>query len=337
MRSLTFTTAIAAFLKLAFAATPAEWSQESIYQVMTDRFARPANFNGPDCDVMKYCGGTWSGLIDKLDYIQNMGFTAVYISPVTENIPEDTGYGEAYHGYWPNNLYGINDHFGSAGDLSHLSQALHDRGMKLMVDVVINDMAQAINGKMPQPIDYSKLQPFNDQKYYHSYCNITDYGNSTNAQDCYLGVDSVALVDLDTESNDVVDMIGKWVNQLVANYSIDGVRIDAAKHVNDEFLPPFVKNTGVFTFGEVYTGVVNDLCRYQDKQLVQGLNNYAVYFPMIRAFTAGKMKDLSQMISDVKDGCKDTSTLGTFAENHDLPRFATLVSDMAVSYSPKIT
>lgn len=331
MRSLTSVAVVAALSHLSLASTPAEWAQESIYQVMTDRFARPANFQGPDCDVMKYCGGTWSGLIDKLDYIQNMGFTAIYISPVMENIPEDTGFGEAYHGYWPNNLYGINDHFGSAGDLSHLSQVLHDRGMKLMVDVVINDMAQAIDGKMPQTIDYSKLQPFNDQKFYHPYCNITNYDNSTNAQDCWLGVDSVALADLDTESNDVVDMIGKWINQLVANYSIDGVRIDAAKHVNDEFLPPFVKSAGVFTFGEVYTGVVNDLCRYQDKQLVQGLNNYAVYFPMIRAFTAGKMKDLSQMISDVNSGCKDTSTLGTFAENHDLPRFATLVPDMAVS------
>lgn len=280
---------------------------------------------------MKYCGGTWSGLIDKLDYIQNMGFTAVYISPVTENIPEATGFGEAYHGYWPNNLYAINDHFGTAGDLSHLSQALHDRGMKLMVDVVINDMAQAIDGQMPKPIDYSKLQPFNDEKYYHPYCNITNYDNSSNAQECWLGVDSVALADLDTESNDVVDMIGKWVNQLIANYSIDGVRIDAAKHVDDDFLPPFVKNAGVFTFGEVYTGVVDDLCRYQEKDLVQGLNNYAVYFPMTRAFSAGEMRDLSKMIADVNKGCKDTSILGTFAENHDLPRFATLVPDLAVS------
>lgn len=63
-----------------------------------------------------YCGGTWQGIINQvqcfasisatrltafqLDYIQGMGFTAIWITPVTEQLSQDTGYGEAYHGYW---------------------------------------------------------------------------------------------------------------------------------------------------------------------------------------------------------------------------------------------
>ena len=124
----------------------AEWASRSIYQVMTDRFARSDGSSTECTDIDNYCGGTWTGLINNLDYIQGMGFTAVQISPVVENIKEDTGYGEAYHGYWGSNFYGINENFGTAGDLSHLSQELHDRGMYLMVDVVINNMAQAIDG-----------------------------------------------------------------------------------------------------------------------------------------------------------------------------------------------
>ncbi len=57
---------------------PVDWRGRSIYQVMTDRFG-PTGTTMPSCDTGKrqYCGGTWQGLIDRLDYIQNMGFTAV--------------------------------------------------------------------------------------------------------------------------------------------------------------------------------------------------------------------------------------------------------------------
>lgn len=311
---------------------PAEWASRSIYQVMTDRFAR-SDGSSEDCsDILKYCGGTWTGLINNLDYIQGMGFTAVQISPVVENIKEDTEFGEAYHGYWQNNMYGINENFGTAGDLSHLSQELHDRGMYLMVDVVINNMAQAIDGSMPnQNIDYSKLNPFDDEKYYHKYCNITNYDDDKIAQDCWLGATNVALPDLATESQEVTDMIGTWITGLVANYSIDGLRIDAAKHVNNEFLPPFVEAAGVFTFGEIYSGVVDNVCKYQTEDLIAAMPNFPLYFRLIDAFTKGDMQGLSDMISDVDKGCTDTSVLGTFAENHDLPRFASLVPDMALA------
>jgi alpha-amylase len=311
---------------------PAEWASRSIYQVMTDRFARSDGSSTECTDIDNYCGGTWTGLINNLDYIQGMGFTAVQISPVVENIKEDTGYGEAYHGYWVNNFYGINENFGTAGDLSHLSQALHDRGMYLMVDVVINNMAQAIDGSMPdQEIDYSKLIPFNDEKYYHKYCNITDYDNDKIAQECWLGATNVALPDLATESQEVADMIGTWITGLVANYSIDGLRIDAAKHVNDDYLPPFVEAAGIFTFGEIYSGVVENVCKYQKNNLIAAMPNFPIYFPLIQAFTNGNMKVLSNMISDVEKGCTDTSVMGIFAENHDLPRFASLVPDLALA------
>lgn len=334
MGKLTLIAAAAASLTSVVSAGPgpAEWATRSIYQVMIDRFARSDGSSDECTDLSKYCGGTWTGLINQLDYIQGMGFTAIQISPVVENIKENTGDGEAYHGYWPNNLYGINENFGTAGDLSHLAQELHDRDMYLMVDVVINDMAQAIEGSSPDPeIDYSKLIPFDDEKYYHEYCNITDYDNNEIAQKCWLDITNVALPDLATESQEVSDMMGTWITELVANYSIDGLRIDAAKHVNDDFLPPFLKAAGVFTFGEVYSGVVDNVCRYQEKDLLAAMPNFPVYFPLIDAFTAGDMEGLSEMISKVNDGCKDTSVLGTFSENHDLPRFASIVPDLALA------
>ena len=116
---------------LAQAATVSQWRDRSIYQIMTDRFALSNGSTTAPCSVQKssYCGGSWQGVIAKLDYIQGMGFDAVWISPVTRNIEGDTPFGQAYHGYWQSDLYTLNQHFGTPGDLQALSHALHSRGM----------------------------------------------------------------------------------------------------------------------------------------------------------------------------------------------------------------
>ncbi|KAG8942062.1 hypothetical protein FRC00_012047 [Tulasnella sp. 408] len=62
----------------SMAAQFADWQQRSIYQLVTDRFAKTTN-DGGACDsaARQYCGGTWQGIISHLDYIQGMGFDAV--------------------------------------------------------------------------------------------------------------------------------------------------------------------------------------------------------------------------------------------------------------------
>lgn len=89
----------AAFVAPATSLTPAGWRAQSIYQVMTDRFARTDLSTTASCDSSKgvYCGGTWKGLISKLDYIQGMGFTAIWISPFVEQMSGDTTDGSSYH------------------------------------------------------------------------------------------------------------------------------------------------------------------------------------------------------------------------------------------------
>lgn len=299
---------------------------------MTDRFARTDGATDAPCDPIAapYCGGTWRGIIDKLDYIQGMGFDAIYISPVTQNLEGNTSYGYSYHGYWPQDIYSINEHFGSIDDLKALSQSLHDRKMFLMVDVVINDMAYNTNGKDPgSNVDYSVFQPFNDKKYFHSYCEIKDYDNYTDAQICWFGDDKVALPDLNTEDPEVSGMMNDWVVKLVNDYSIDGLRVDAVKHVGDQFLKSFAEAAGVFTIGEEYEGDPFKFCHYQT--LMPSMTNYPNYFPMIKAFTKGNISALSLANPVTKRTCADTTALASFSENHDLPRIASYTKDPTVS------
>ena len=83
-----------------------EWKKRAIYQILTDRFAKPS-FQKGDChNLQSHCGGTWKGITENLDYIQKLGFDAIWISPVVSNI------NGGYHGYWAKNIYEINSSFG---------------------------------------------------------------------------------------------------------------------------------------------------------------------------------------------------------------------------------
>ncbi|PTU19605.1 hypothetical protein P175DRAFT_0534054 [Aspergillus ochraceoroseus IBT 24754] len=84
---------LSAVSSIAAASSPLaqKWVEGSIYVCFF------ANYDGSlcqACDSFKYCGGSWTGIMDKLDYIQGLGFTAVQISPTVENIPQNTKYGK---------------------------------------------------------------------------------------------------------------------------------------------------------------------------------------------------------------------------------------------------
>jgi hypothetical protein len=79
MTKLFFLALVLAITNTVRAATAAEWRSRSIYQVVTDRYALTNNSISAPCDpsMSVYCGGSWEGIINNLDYIQNMGFDAV--------------------------------------------------------------------------------------------------------------------------------------------------------------------------------------------------------------------------------------------------------------------
>jgi alpha-amylase len=86
------------FNKPTLSATPDQWASKSIYQVLTDRFAL-GDGSSPPYNLMRYCGGTWRGIINKLDYIQGMGFSAIQISPVVKNFANHTIHSDAFYRY----------------------------------------------------------------------------------------------------------------------------------------------------------------------------------------------------------------------------------------------
>ena len=148
---------LAILLKLAYSATKEQWRGKAIYQLITDRFYRTDGSTSACGDLHKYCGGTFKGIQSQLDYIANMGFDAIWISPIPENKGDD------YHGYGALDWYKVNSHFGTEQDLKDLVNAAHAKGLWVMLDVVANHVAWV-------DLDFSQVNPFNQPAYYHNKC-----------------------------------------------------------------------------------------------------------------------------------------------------------------------
>ncbi len=136
-----------------------DWRDQVIYQIMVDRFSNgdPNNdLNVAPSVPGRYHGGDWQGVIDQLPYLEQLGVTALWISPVVKNTEEDAGFA-SYHGYWTQDFLRPNAHFGDLTKLRELVDAAHARGMKVLLDVVTNHVGQLffydINGN-GQPDDW---------------------------------------------------------------------------------------------------------------------------------------------------------------------------------------
>ncbi|OLL24906.1 Alpha-amylase 1 [Neolecta irregularis DAH-3] len=318
--------ALLLFVPAIFAASAADWRSRSIYQIMTDRFATTEESGGSCGDLDNYCGGTWKGIENKLSYIQEMGFTAIWISPINQNIDQSTFAGNGYHGYWPNNFDALNSHFGSSDDLKSLVSEAHARGMYVMLDVVVNHMAYPAD---ENAVDYSQLQPFNSVKYYHEYCPLTLYSTQTQIEQCWLEGTIVSLADLRFEDTDVAGPLKQWAQNAISTYGFDGLRIDAAKHVSKEFLSSYRASVDVFTIGEVYSADIDYLASYQ--RYLDSNHDFATQQLVILgafAFSGADMSAAMSKISQIQAAFPDPSLMNTFSENHDMYRFASINSDV---------
>lgn len=321
-----------------------EWQKQTIYQVVTDRFARAPNddsglgiISPPDSDAdcpspKQYCGGSWQGIVDKLDYIQGMGFTAIWISPVIENT-ENASTEYSYHGYWPRNFYALNHHFGTEEDLIGLSDALHARGMYLMFDIVVNHVFSPGPGNAT---NYSMFTPFDSSRYFHRPC-VMDNSNETSVEVCQIPDDKATAVftlpDIKTDDPVVRSLFQEWIKDTVQKYKVDGLRLDTYKHVERDFWPDFIDAAGVFSVAEYLDG---DPANY-DSELIpskdEGVLNYPTFYWIRRIFQNPQtwMTELVQGVKTMRNGPINTNLLAPFFENHDEQRFASLVGDMALT------
>ncbi len=346
---------------------------EVIYFVLPDRFENGDTSNdrgGMQGDRLKtgfdptskgfYHGGDLKGLMSRLNYIQGLGVTAIWLGPVYKNksVQGAPGHETAgYHGYWITDFTQVDPHFGTNADLKQLVDAAHARNIKVYLDIITNHTADVIKYKECNPCAYRSLgdypnaayTPFvpesehhikkpdwlNDPKYYHNRGDSTFHGESS-----LLG-DFSGLDDLKTEDPEVVqgfiDIYGNWID----NFGIDGFRIDTIKHVNPEFWQVFIpamqsraRAKGIANFhifGEVYNEDMNPggLAKYTREDKVPTILDFAFRAAILATIAGQRGTDILTKLyeGDVlyEGGAATALQLPTFISNHDAGRFAYFV------------
>ena len=267
----------------AFDERPAE--DDVIYFLITDRFDNgdPDNDHGgiegdrlqhgfdPE-DEKFYHGGDLQGVTKRLDYLEELGVTAIWITPVFGNLPVQT-FGEwttaSYHGYWIADFMKVDPHLGSEDDLRTLIDEAHKRDIKIILDIVINHTAHVIKYRQCHDPDYAgpgkegpagdcvyrdtdeypdiAYTPYVDEKnlgvknpawlndpaYYHNRGELDYTGESF-----YWG-DFSGLDDVFTEHPRVIEGMIEIYQYWIREFGIDGYRIDTAGHINKEFFSHF--------------------------------------------------------------------------------------------------
>ena len=286
------------------------WHDQVIYMIMTDRFADgdPGNDQGTNrLNPHAFHGGDLQGIIDHLDYLQQLGVTAIWITPVYLNPPG------GYHGYWPTDFYKVDPHFGDLGTLKELVRQAHARGVRVLLDMVLNHTAPS----HPWRSDPTKYD------WYHHLGTITDYGDPVQV----VNGDLAGLPDLNQDNSQTFDYLLRmgewWIDQTHA----DGFRLDAARHISRTFWQKYAtiihkRYPGFFLIGEVWVDSPFAIAPYQEDGL-DGAMDFPLYNAITAGFAQGQGRGPLVGALRLRSAYPDVQNMGVFIDNHDVPRFVT--------------
>lgn len=302
-----------------------DWDEAVIYMTCTDRFydgntSNDKAYNTTDVfdkkGSLSYHGGDFAGLEQKLDYLENLGVNTIWITPIVENSDtktDDNGKeipSTGYHGYWVSDFTNLNPHLGTEAEFKSLINAVHARGMKLMVDVVLNHAGYGTEDHFN-----SILKDTNG----NTVKMLRDDSNTVTGDDVYDALSK--LPDFVTENEDVMNQLVEWQTDWVKKYDIDYYRVDTVKHVNSETWAAFknalteadaeFKMIGEYsgagygnTAGELGTGRMDSLLDFD-------YNDQAVNF------VSGNVEGAESFLESRNNSINNTATLGAFLSSHD--------------------
>lgn len=313
-----------------------DWDEAVVYFAVTDRFFDGDASNNDAYGVgdyntstattkdgggSSYHGGDFAGLTQKLDYLKDLGVNTIWITPIVENITQDLGSDEGlsaygYHGYWASDFTTLNKHLGTEEQFKTLLEAAHSKGMKIMVDVVINHAG------------------YDTEDYFNSIISDGNGGYINMVRDDSTTIDGdtvrdglSGLPDFVTENPQVRDQLVKWQVDWVEKYDIDYYRVDTVKHVesttwkafkneltkvNPEFkmIGEYAGGGYAATGGELGTGSMDALLDFDFNDLAQ-------------RFITGDIESVENILTDRNSKIDNTATLGSFLGSHDEVGFIT--------------
>ena len=290
------------------AATTEDWKSRTVYQILIDRFAIDSETKSPCPGLPAYkygsrlCGGNFKGIQENLDYIQNLGFDAIELSPIFNNVPH------SWQGYNVVDFYNLNPSFGTQQDLLDLITECHSRGIYVMLDIVINNVGNVYG-------NYQKISPFNRREYYHPYCSQPSTWNETLMEKCWIG----ELPDLDHSNSFVRETLLNWISELVYTFGFDGFRVDSAWAISKDFLSEFSKNAGTYIVGDVGKGDQKFQASFQGP--LSAVSNAGLYYTLRSTLKEGRSMEYSVQYFNSTKVYGDPNALGNYLDDRMNSRF----------------
>jgi len=245
--------------------TPFVWEGANLYFLLTDRFCNADPSNDVNFDRTKksaklrgFEGGDIKGVIKKIeeDYFTALGVNAIWLTPIVEQIHGGTNEGSGmtygFHGYWTKDWTNLDPNFGTKADLKKLVEVAHSKGIRIVLDAVVNHTGPVTDKDPVWPDDWVRTGPP---------CTFDNFEDTVT---CTLVAN---LPDIKTESNDNVELppqlvekwkdegryekemaelnaffkrtgypraprfyIIKWLTDYITEFGIDGYRADTVKH-----------------------------------------------------------------------------------------------------------
>ncbi len=304
---------------------PAAWQRGSIYLLMVDRFADGAPNPGPDDDCFDpddprlFHGGDLVGLRQRLDYLAELGVDTVWVTPLTAQIGKH-GDQCGYHGYWtalrvPDDG-ALEPRLGTEQDLHDLLDALHARGMRLMLDMVVNHPGYGapITGSHPEWFHPREgCERLGDPEETCPLAGLPDFDHDVPAVQRYLA-----------------DVSVEWATR----FAIDAIRMDTVKHVPldyfaDTWIPAVrAARPSLYLLGELFDESPYDSQRPFLDAGFDGLFDFRLRRALIDAARGDDPGPVAERVLEawLTLGPERARLRSTFIENHDVPRFATEIA-----------
>jgi glycosidase len=335
------------------AVNTADFKPAVIYEVVLDRFfdGNPANNDPPGdsglYDSTKsnwklYWGGDLAGLTQKIPYLAGMGVTAIWISPPVDNVhlpvyePGSSAPEAGYHGYWARDFYRIDPHLGTWSDFDNLVATAHNNGIKVIVDFAPNHSNPNDTGEygsLYQNGTFEAAYNNDPNGWFHHNGGISDYNNLY--QDEYYNL--ADLADLAQENGSVDSYLKGAMAQFLA-HGVDGVRVDAVKHMPApdggwlRTLSDSVEAQGPhYMVGEWYLSSISDPTYQYAVTFANRSGINLLNFPLTTAlrdvYASGNgASELDSVLSQEENNFIWLNDQADFIDNHDMPRFLTLNS-----------
>jgi glycosidase len=335
-----------------FEPEPFDWRDATLYFAFTDRFRDGDGVNTPlscmpEDSIANWRGGDWAGITAAIEegYFDDLGVRALWLSAPMDN-PEDCVSGtsgktySAYHAYFPSNTLETEPRFGSLDDLRTLVKSAHDRGIRVLVDLVAN----------------------------HVYETATEY--TEHADDGWFNMDGVCkeqgwepaetcwfetyMPDLNHRNDAVVEHMTDVALYWLREADLDGFRIDAAKHMHPNFFHTLRHKVDehitahadqpLWFVGETFSGGWGGgtgseealVASYLGPSLLDGQFDFPLYWPLrdSLATQSAPLSWLGEAIVGTHAYYGEDAVMSSFLGNHDLPRFISIAAGQSIDTCP---